>query len=344
MVDQEVLIIGGGIAGMQAALDLAAAGISVTVAEKDKQLGGHVKDYTCLFPDLSDGSALVAHKERLIRDNPQIKIRLETEVTKLERAGSRIKATLETNGKTTVQTFAAVVVAVGYDNFDGRKYGEYGYGRFPGVITGIDFERNAKDVLSKPVQTAVFIKCVGARDRSKGMPYCSKVCCMYTAKQAKELKNAQPNADVYVFYMDIRANFKDGEEFVRGVMENERVRYVRGRVGKVFPVNNRLLVRAEDTLMGVPIELEADLVVLATAMIPGRSASLVTSVGGEVDSNGFVRAKPLGESANPMEVASGVFYAGACAFPCDVRESLNQGSAAAAGVLAYLNAQKEAAK
>lgn len=336
MLNQEVLIIGGGIAGMQAAIDIAASGYKVVLAEKEKTLGGHVKDYTCLFPDLSDGRTLVAQKAAKVEASPNITVKLNTEVSDLERVGGGFKASLTTNSTTETQNFGAVVIAGGYGNFDGTKYGEYGYGRYPGVITGIEFEQNIEEILKRPVKTAVFIKCVGARDRSKGMPYCSKVCCMYTAKQAKELKNAHPDVTVYVTYMDIRSNFKNGEEFVRGVMEEERVRYIRGRVGKVFPVNDRLTVRMEDTLKGVPLEIEADLVVLATAMVPVTSTnSLVSKVGGQVDDNGFVTSLPLAESTNPMEVAEGVFYAGACAFPCDVRESLNQGSAAAAGVLSY---------
>lgn len=338
MVNQEVLVIGGGIAGMQSALDIAASGRNVVLAEKEKSLGGHVKDYTCLFPDLSDGSVLVAQKISMIKSRPNITVKLESEVSSLEQIKGGIKASLIERGTTETQDFGAVVIAGGYGNFDGTKYGEYGYGRYPGVITGIDFEQNMEEVLKKPIKTAVFIKCVGARDRSKGMPYCSKVCCMYTAKQAKELKNANPDANVYIFYMDIRSNFKNGEEFVRGVMENEGVRYIRGRVGKVFPnENDRLIVRAEDTLMGVPLELEADLVVLATAMVPEKSTNaLVSTVGGKVDDNGFISTIPFAESSNPMEVAKGVYYAGACGFPSDVRESLNQGSAAAAGVLSHL--------
>ncbi|MGI6450508.1 MAG: FAD-dependent oxidoreductase [Desulfitobacteriia bacterium] len=343
MLNQDVLIIGGGIAGMQAALDIAASGRSVVLADKDEILGGHVKDYTCLFPDLSDGRALAAQKIARIEASSNITVKLLTEVSDLERCEGGFKASFTKNSVLESQNFGAVVIAAGYGNFDGTKYGEYGYGRYPGVITGIEFEQNMAEILRKPVKTALFIKCVGARDRSKGMPYCSKICCMYTAKQAKELKNAHPAANVYVTYMDIRANFKNGEEFVRSVMEEERVRYIRGRVGKVFPVNDRLIVRMEDTLKGVPQEIEADLVVLATAMVPINSTNnVVKKVGGRVDGNGFIASLPLAESLNPMEVAKGVYYAGACGFPCDVREALNQGSAAAAGVLSYFSKQREA--
>ncbi|AET68989.1 Pyridine nucleotide-disulfide oxidoreductase [Desulfosporosinus orientis DSM 765] len=345
MLNEGVLVIGGGVAGMQAAIDIAASGREVVLIEKDKNLGGHVKEYGALFPDLTEGASLVGQKVRVIKSNPKITVLLGTEVSKLQKVDGLIKANYSNTGNPKEKIFSAAVIATGFENFDGKKYGEYGYGRFPGVITGIDFEHQEEAVLKKPIQTAVFIKCVGSRDRSKGMPYCSKICCMYTAKQALELKKAQPKAQVYVFYMDIRSNFKNGEEFVRGVMENQHVKYIRGRVGKVIPTNGRLLIRAEDTLMGVPLELEADLVVLATAMVPSpNTPELVTQVGGNLDNNGFIMPIPMTESENPMSLTEGVFYAGACGFPCDVKDALNQGSAAAAGVLSYLQSNRGAAK
>ena len=345
MLNEGVLVVGGGVAGIQAAIDIAASGREVVLVDKDKSLGGHVKEYGALFPDLTKGSSLVKQKVQIIKDNPKITVMLDTDVEKLQQVDGAINAALVSTGNPKKQIFDAAIIATGFENFDGKKYGEYGYGRYPGVITGIDFEHQEEAILKKPIKTAVFIKCVGSRDRSKGMPYCSKICCMYTAKQAMELKKAQPNAQVYVTYMDIRSNVKHGEEFVRGVMENQHVKYIRGRVGKVLPQNGRLLIRTEDSLMGVPLELEADLVVLATAMVPNKSTqSLVTSVGGKLDDNGFVTPLPIGESANPMSLTENVFYAGACGFPCDVKDAMSQGSAAAAGALGYLQSNRGTAK
>ncbi|WP_081963124.1 FAD-dependent oxidoreductase [Desulfosporosinus sp. HMP52] len=344
MLNEGVLVIGGGVAGMQAAIDIAASGREVVLVDKERSLGGHVKEYGSLFPELTEGTLVVKQKAQIIKDNPKISVMLGSEVDRLTYADSNIKANFVSNGTINDQIFSAVVIATGFDNFEGKKYGEYGYDRYPGVITGIDFEHQEEAILKKPIKTAVFIKCVGSRDRSKGMPYCSKICCMYTAKQAAELKKAQPNAQVYVFYMDIRSNFKNGEEFVRSAMENQHIKYIRGRVGKVIPTNGRLLIRAEDTLMGVPLELEADLVVLATAMVPRESTkSLATQLGIKLDSNGFISPIPMTESENPMILTKGVFYAGACGFPCDVKDAINQGSAAAAGVLGYLQFNRRAA-
>lgn len=336
-----VLVVGGGVAGMQAALDLAGAGRRVTLVEKSPELGGHVGRYARLFPALEEGRVLVQRQSQELAGNPLVDILLGTEVKGLSRTEGGFRATMDPPNPAAGEVFDAVVLATGYDNFDAQRYGEYGYGRYPGVITGVEFETSGQDILTRPINTAVFIKCVGSRDRSKGMPYCSKICCLYTAKQALEVKLAVPEAQVYVFYMDIRANVRGGEEFVREVMEKHRVRYIRGRVAKVFPDRGRLVVRAEDTLMGVPLEMEADLVVLATAMVPSSGTpELAAQVGAESDEYGFVAPRAVGENT-PMMISPGVFYAGACGFPADVRDSLTQGSAAAAGVIGYLRSKED---
>ncbi|MDR3565758.1 MAG: FAD-dependent oxidoreductase [Negativicutes bacterium] len=337
MAAKRVLIAGGGVAGLQAALDLAAAGIEVVLAEKEATLGGHVAGFSSLFPHLNDGREMSRKMIDRIKGQPGITVLAATKVTAVDRDSGGFVVAMDGAGTDDRAFFDAVLLATGYRNFAAEKYGEYGYDRYQGVITSIDFEKQWPELATQPLKTVVFIQCVGARDRSKGMPYCSKVCCMYTAKQAAEVRDALPDTQVYVFYMDIRANFHHGEEFVRGVMEKQRVRYIRGRVAKVFPAGSRLIVRAEDTLMGVPLEMETDLVVLASAMVPEQeTAELARRVGGAADDYGFVAPPFESIRDQPMSIAPGVFYAGACGFPTDAKDAIMQGSAAASGILAYL--------
>ena len=337
MTVNKVLVIGAGVAGMQACLELAAAGLETWLVEKDSALGGHVRKYATLFPVLIDGRSLTAAKSGRIRNNSLIKVQTSAEITEINHIDSGFSAELKTSTGTIKENFGAVVMATGFEIFDARKYGEYGYGRYPGVVTSIDFEEQGYELLRKPLATVVFVQCVGARDRSKGMPYCSKVCCLYTAKQAMEVKKAKPSARVYVLYMDVRANVNGGEEFYRGVMENERVNYIRGRVSKIYPDGTKLIIRTEDTLMGSPLEIAADLVVLASAMTSNpATADFVSKLGGNVDDYGFISPASLSDCSNPMTIAPGVFYAGACGFPVDTRDAIAQGSAAAAGVIGYL--------
>ena len=174
-------------------------------------------------------------------------------------------------------------MATGFDVWDQSKLGEYGGGQIPDVISGLQFERlvNASGPTSGKVlrpsddtepKTVVFVACVGSRDPAHGHPYCSKVCCMYTAKHALLLKEKVPDAKAYIFYMDIRANGKGYEEFVQRVVERYDATYVRGRVSRIYPLDGQLVVKGADTLLGKPVEVQADMVVLATAMEPRADA------------------------------------------------------------------------
>jgi len=157
---------------------------------------------------------------------------------------------------------------------------------------------------------------------------------MSTAKQAGLAKDLFPDAQVYVFYMDYRASGKEYEEFVRKVIEEKHVRYVRGRPAKVLPENGRLLVRAEDTLMGIPVEAAVDVVVLASAIVPRPDTRLLAEMFcASTDEYGFIESV-LHE---PARCADRVFFAGGCGFAVETAGALNQGAAAAAGVIALFN-------
>lgn len=170
-----------------------------------------------------------------------------------------------------------------------------------------------------------------------GRPYCSGVCCMVIAKQAVLARDHLPESRCYVFYMDIRAPGKNYDEFVRRAVEEYGVQYIRGRVGKIYPKGDRLVVQGADTLLGAQVEVEADLVVLATGVEPSRGArELAEKLHISSDVHGFfMEGHP---KLKPVETnTAGIYLAGACQGPKDIPASVAQGSAAAAKVLALLS-------
>ena len=245
--------------------------------------------------------------------------------------------------KLVTERFGAIVMATGYDLFGWEEaYGEYGYGKYPDVITGLHFERmsNASGPTEgkilrpsdgKEPKTVVFIKCVGSRDEAKGKSYCSRACCMYTAKHAHQVKEKIEDSEAIVFYMDVRTPGKSYEEFYQRALDDGAV-YVRGRVSKIYKQGEKLIVRGEDSLIGKQVEVEADMVVLATAMVPSMgSAKTASTVGFTTDKDGFFQeAHP---KLRPVETfTGGVFLAGACQGPKDIPDTVAQASAAAVKV------------
>ena len=189
----------------------------------------------------------------------------------------------------------------------------------------------------KEPKNVVIIKCVGSRDEAKGKSYCSKACCMYSAKHATLVSEKIKDSNVYVFYMDVRAGGKGYEEFYNRTREQYQANYIRGRVSKIYQQGDKLIVRGEDTLISRPVEIEADLVVLATAMIAQPDAAkLAQKIGIGYDKDDFyTEAHP---KLAPVEThTQGVYLAGACQGPKDIPESVAQGSAAAAKVCGLLS-------
>jgi heterodisulfide reductase subunit A len=248
----------------------------------------------------------------------------------------------------------AIIVATGFDLLDARLKPEFGYGVYPEVMTGIEFERLSSAsgptmgkiaVNGKEPKDVVFIKCVGSRERRReqaapgGVPYCSRVCCMYTAKHAHLVRDKLPDARITVFYMDVRAFGKGYEEFYDRV-KHERVMYRRGEPSEVYrrggTGQSRLVVLAEDTMLGKPVEVEADLVVLANAVVPRTDmADVAGLLGLERSPDGFFQeAHP---KLRPVDTSvDGVFLAGCCQGPKDIPDTVAHGKAAAASALGVL--------
>jgi heterodisulfide reductase subunit A len=243
----------------------------------------------------------------------------------------------------------AIVMSTGFNILKTDFFPEYGYGKYKDVIDGLQFERLAsasgptlgeikRPSDGKVPEKVVFIACAGSRDPAKGIEYCSKICCMYTAKHAMLYKHKVHHGTPYVFYMDIRAGGKMYEEFVRRAIEEDHAQYIRGRVSRIYEKNGKLIVKGADTLMDAkPVEIEADMVVLATAGVANEGAEeLAQKFHVSYDSyKFFAEAHP---KLRPVETnTAGIFLAGACQAPKDIPDSVAMASGAASKVAALFS-------
>jgi heterodisulfide reductase subunit A len=230
----------------------------------------------------------------------------------------------------------SIIVATGFDPFDPKLKPEFGYGKYPNVLQGLEVERLCSSsgptrgeiiVDGKTPKEVVFIHCVGSRDKSVGNEYCSRVCCMYTAKQAHLVRDRIPDAKITVLYMDVRAFGKGYEEFYERV-QKEHVVYRRANPSEVYRRNGKLVVRGEDTLLGEPFELEADLVVLASGLVPRKEDNVLKDLLKlEKSSDQFYAEAP---GLDPIVTGvDGIFLAGCCQGPKDIPDSVAQALGAA---------------
>jgi len=362
---KRALVIGGGIAGLQAALDIAEAGYPVILVEKQSHLGGRVAELSGTYLNFDAASDLLASRIEAVTDHPNIQVITDAEVEEVTgyignftvRVGKLVNWETGTLGdqstnlpvyQSTTYDVGAIVVATGYDLYAKEKLGYYGGGRYPDVIDGLQFERMLapdgptggqirRPSDGKVPTEVVWVQCAGSRDPELHKPYCSKICCMYVAKQAIMYKRQVPEGQAYVFYIDIRSAGKGYEEFVQQAMEQYDVLYLRGKVSKVFQEDGRVVVWGADTLMGKPLEVAADLVVLATAAVPSEGAKdLGQRLRIATDAHGFFsEAHP---KLRPVEsLTAGFYLAGAAQFPKDIPETIAQASGAAAKVLSLFS-------
>jgi len=241
----------------------------------------------------------------------------------------------------------AIIVATGYELYPITSLPEYGGGTLPDVIDSLQFERMLSasgptgGVVRRPSngeipKQVIFIQCAGSRDPENHNAHCSKICCMYTAKQALLYRHAVPDGQATVFYIDIRAGGKGYEEFTQRAMESERILYLRGKVARVYQEQDHLVVWGVDTLSGQRMELEADLVVLALSMDPDPSTQAITqTLKISCGKSGFL--KEAHPKLRPVEsLTAGIFVAGAGQAPKDIPESVAQASGAAAKAISLL--------
>jgi len=428
-VTKRALVIGGGIAGIQSALDIAEAGFEVVLVERTPSIGGKMAQLDKTFPTLDCAACILTPKMSEATTHEHITLHTYTEVEAVEGFVGNFSVTLRKKARSVDMAkctgcgdcYAAcpvkripnnfecglanraaiyvpfaqavpnvpvidrdkcaffrsgkcgkcaeicqpnavdfaqedeivtvecgvIVTATGYQPISLDAFGELGYHDSADVITSMELERymNAAGPTGGKLQRpsneqmprrVTFLQCVGSRDAARGKPYCSKICCMYTAKHAIAIKEKHPDIDVEVYYIDVRTPGKHFDEFYRRAVESYDVRYIKGQIGKVIATDNGLQLQAVDMLEGRRYNASTDLLVLATAIEPTDGAkALAQMLSASTDTNGFFsEAHP---KLRPVESATaGIFLSGACHGPKDIPETVAQASAAAAKAIGVL--------
>jgi len=343
MMDHNVVIIGGGTAGMEAAGQLVKSGCRVTLIEKGEKTGGHVRNWHHLFPDKKNGSEVIEYLNKQI-DHKNISVLTNTEISSVSRR----------KGSFTLRTVAgeelkadALVIATGFDLYRSEKKEEYGYGIYDNVITSADLENMFSQGYVRLTdgrfpQKIGMIHCVGSRDEKAGNLYCSKLCCVTAVKQAIGLKESLPDTRIFCFYMDMRMGGALYEELYREAQEKYGINFIRGKVSEVgVNINNRLIAKVEDTLAGRPLKMELDMLVLMAGMEMSDGGAAVAEMAGlNRGINRFFAPVDAHFGSNISNI-EGIFYAGTCTAPMNITETISHARAAVADVIDYLNAAKE---
>ncbi|MDE6113348.1 MAG: FAD-dependent oxidoreductase [Bacteroidales bacterium] len=338
---ETIAIIGGGPAGMEAALSLAGRGYKVYLVEKTDALGGHLSRWDRLFPQQDPAQDLLNEMIGKVREaDDYIEVIYGTELQYVKRRMRGLEVMLSNQ---TVLQVDAVLVACGFDLFRAERKEEYGYGIYENVLTSADLERKFKEKKvvchdGRTPQKVAFVHCVGSRDEKVDHTYCSKVCCVTAVKQACEIKELYPEAEVFNLYMDLRMFDRYFEQMYHKAQSHFGVHFVRGRLSEVSEtVDGRIQIKTEDTLLGRPMKLTVDMLVLMVGMQAcAATAELAEKLDLKVSpSDHFFETKDLFLRGNQAH-AKGIFLAGACTGPKSLPDTLQDARSAAESIHRYL--------
>lgn len=334
-----VLIVGGGPAGLSAAHALASAGQRVALVEKADRLGGApiLSGYAKLVPSHEWAKdAIGGMIDRVVR-NDLVEVHLDTTVQGFDGEAGDFRATLR-NGKSIEAS--ATILTTGFTHFDSVNKPEWGFGTYPDVVTTVQVEQMLSSGAGvkcpsdgrAPDRVAILL-CVGSRDRQIGREWCSKICCTVSANIAMEIREALPNCNVYIYYMDIRTFGLYEGAYYWASQEEHKVKYIKARIAEVTSDGKRLLVKGEDTLVKRPISIPFDMVVHAIGMDPNVDNMTLSAVFGvKLNKYGYVD-KPSAYAHLAETNRPGVFVAGAATGPETIDDSIAQGQAAAMAAL-----------
>lgn len=349
------LVIGGGVTGMQAALDIASEGFKVYLLERTSELGGRTYKLSMTFPTHNCGICCMQYckecvftpKSEDVLQTKNIEVLLDSELEDITGGFGSRHAKIRTPAGTKEIDVGTIIVATGSKTFDPKRIPELRYGN-PNVITASELEqllvagrekggglKRPSD--GKPPRTINFIQCVGSRDKTKGNLHCSLVCCTYAIGQAREIKRMDPSADVYIHYIDLRGPYRGFEEFYIAARE-EGINFVRGRVAEVVEDRGKLFVRASDTDSDTLLNIDSDLVVLSVGQEPADgSEKIAKMLHIQTDIDKFMK------DINPMfpsEFRRGIYVAGTAQGPRGIRYSIEDAKAAAASAVELMKRGK----
>ena len=331
---KSISIIGAGPAGIEAAATLAANGMKVNIFEKSDAPLDNITDKAFLFPNFADAAELAEKLKRKL-DNPAITQHLSTEIVAMSHTE---KGWELTDSKGQSFTSDTVLMATGYTPFDAHRKEELGYGIYKGVVTSLDMERMIRDnaivnSVGDLPRRVVFLQCVGSRDEKTGNHYCSKLCCVTAVKQAIEIKKQLPDTEVYIFYMDLRMWGQHFEELYRQSQQDYSVRYVRGRISEASGTfDGRVQIKAEDTLMGLPLKMTTDLLVLMVGMEASAGTRCLAKEAGICGDYGFAQSVDPHIDDN-LTSQDGLFLCGTCKRPMTIADTIADARSAAFAIL-----------
>jgi len=341
------LVLGGGIAGLTVAMELAEAGQQVILVEREDRLGGNVGRVDLTAPYLDSARDILTEKIVRAEASPRVEVLLNTRLTELKGFVGNFTATVEDDtGLAGDRAVGGVVVCTGYRPFDAGRIGSLGYGRLPDVITSFELEQQLrtgklKTRDGKTPRYVSIVHCVGSRN-ARYHTYCSRVCCMTALKYGHEIKSAIPEAMITDVYVDMLSFGKGGEDLYRRTSELKTMflMYEKEDYPKVRSAEPEddcgMLLQVREKLSGVTIDVPADMIVLMVGMEARHDGDEVARVVGiSQDAEGwFIESHPkLAPVSTPTD---GVFIAGACQSPKDIPDTVAQARAASAMILAYI--------
>jgi heterodisulfide reductase subunit A len=347
VIIQKVLILGGGIAGLTAALALNRLGFSVELLEKTGVLGGAARNFCCKATDICQqcGACLVNDALRTLMaaglaDLPSLEIRLESELTEITQEAKEFLYSYRGPEGAGEGRAEALLLATGFTPFRAEDKPQYGYGRLPNVLTGLDLEKQIKETGKvvrpsdhQPPQSIAFIQCVGSRDLHLGHPFCSQVCCGYALRMAGLIRHRTPGTAVTIYYLDIQNFGKDFSLFLEDA--RQQMRFIRAIPGDIQGGEDDRLLLTYQQDDGRPSQKETfDLVVLSIGLMPGADLlGLSQKINLPLNADGFLTKNGTRFSLSPAE---GVFFAGTVSGPKSIARSVSQAQQASEELVQFL--------